>query len=51
MNLLGKIVLNMLLCLGEIIMHYNFVQVLVSKLNRKCNIAPNGMNPILLFLS
>lgn len=50
MNLLGKIVLSMLLFSERIIMHFNFVQVLVSKINRRCIMAPIEMNPIGLFI-
>ena len=50
MNLLGELDLVMLLFSGKIIMHFNFVQVLVFKNYKRCNLTPNELKPLPLVL-
>ena len=51
MNLLGKLDLVMLLFPERIIMHYNFVQVLVFKNYKRCKLTPNKLKPLPLVLA
>ena len=50
MNLLGELDLVMLLFSVKIIMHFNFVQVLVLKIHKRCNLTPNELKPLPLVL-